>query len=201
MAVVGVAVLCVGAAGIAWASYTARPATPLGKSPVLPAPSGPWAAVPPAWARQVARPTGLEIPAIGVRTGLIGLGLTASGALQVPADTQVAGWYTSSPRPGAVGAAVIVGHIDSRVGPGVFFRLGQLRPGDLIYIQRRHASLAVFRVTEVRAYPKTRFPTSDVYGPVPNAQLRLITCGGAFDPATRHYLSNVIVFAVLQPRR
>lgn len=144
------------------------------------------------------RPTALEIPAIGVRTGLIRLGVTAAGTLQVPTSTAVAGWYTGSPRPGAIGSAVIVGHIDSMSGPGVFYRLRELRPGDLVYVQRGRARMAVFKVTSVLTFLKSKFPTAAVYGPVPNAQLRLITCGGTFDPATGHYLSNVVVFAVLQ---
>ncbi len=143
------------------------------------------------------RPTALDIPAIGVKTRLIRLGLTAARTLQVPSSTAVAGWYTGSPRPGETGAAVIAGHIDSRAGPGVFYRLKDLKPGNLVYIRRRHGPLTVFKVTAVRMVPKSRFPTAAVYGPVPDAQLRLITCGGTFDPTTGHYLSNVIVFAVL----
>jgi sortase (surface protein transpeptidase) len=136
------------------------------------------------------------IPAIGVKTRLVPLGVTATGVPQVPASIAVAGWYTFSPRPGATGSAVIAGHIDSVSGPGVFFRLRKLRPGELVYVQRRHARMAVFKVTAVQTFLKSRFPTAAVYDPVPNAQLRLVTCGGTFDPATHHYLSNVIVFAV-----
>jgi Sortase domain len=197
-AVLGIVVICLGAAGFVWASHTGRSATPVGRGPITPIPAGHWAAVPPAKAEVVPRPTGLVIPAIGVRTKLIRLGLTASGALQVPASISVAGWYTGSPRPGGTGSAVIAGHIDSVSGPGVFFRLRELRPGDLVYVQRGHAKMAVFKVTGVRRFLKTKFPTAAVYGPVPSAQLRLITCGGTFDPATGHYLSNVVVFAVLQ---
>jgi hypothetical protein len=201
----GVAALCIGVAGLAWAGHTGKPATPAtaatpaGRTALVAVPRGHWAAVPePAAARPVARPTSLQIPAIGVRTALVRLGLTAAGALQVPPTAEVAGWYTGSPRPGAIGAAVIAGHIDSASGPGVFFRLQLLRPGDLIYVRRADGSLAVFQVTAVRSYLKTRFPTRAVYGAVPDAQLRLITCGGTFDPATGHYLSNVIVFATLR---
>jgi Sortase domain len=198
----GVLALCIGLAGLAWASHTGKPATPTSHSPLVPVPRGHWAAAPqPAAAPPVARPTSLDIPAIGVRTALIRLGLTASGTLQVPPTTAVAGWYTGSPPPGAIGAAVIAGHIDSVSGPGVFFRLRLLRPGDLVYVRRADRSLAVFRVTAVHSYLKARFPTSAVYGAVPDAQLRLITCGGTFDVATGHYLSNIIVFATLQPRR
>jgi LPXTG-site transpeptidase (sortase) family protein len=143
----------------------------------------------------VARPVQLTIPSIGVRTGLVHLGLTTSGTLQVPKTTSVAGWYTGSARPGAIGSAVIVGHIDSTTGPGVFYHLDQLHRGSKVYVKRADGTLAVFQVTAVRSYPKERFPTDAVYGPEPDAELRLITCGGAFDFATGHYLSNTIVYA------
>ena len=111
----------------------------------------------------------------------------------------MAGWYTGSPRPGAIGSSVIVGHVDSRLGPGVFFRLGLLRPAERIYVRRGDGSLAVFRVTSVHTYLKSRFPTAAVYGPEPGPQLRLITCGGTFDSTTGHYLSNIIAYATLVP--
>jgi sortase (surface protein transpeptidase) len=145
---------------------------------------------------KVALPVALTIPAIGVRTTLIHLGLTAAGALQVPQSTAVAGWYTGSPPPGAIGSAVIAGHIDSYAGPGIFFRLSQLHPGDRVYVRRADGTLAVFRVTVVRSYAKNQFPTQAVYGPTPDAELRLITCGGTFDSQTRSYLSNTVVYAV-----
>lgn len=194
---IGVVVIGLGVAGLVWAGHTGRPAAPVGHPPIVPIPAGHYAAAPQAKAQFVPRPTGLVIPAIGVRTTLVRLGLTAKGALQVPSSIGVAGWYTGSPRPGAIGSAVIAGHIDSVSGPGVFFRLREMRPGELIYVQRGHGPMAVFKVTFVRRFLKAKFPTAAVYGPVPNAQLRLITCGGTFDPATGHYLSNVIVFAVL----
>jgi sortase (surface protein transpeptidase) len=190
-------IVCGAVTGLAWAGHTGRPATPLGKPPLVPVPRGTWAAAAQSPSVTVARPAALDIPAIGIKTSLVRLGLTRAGTLQVPSSTAVAGWYTGSPRPGAIGAAVIAGHIDSYLGPGVFFRLRDLKPGNLIYIRRRHGSLAVFMVTAVRTFLKEKFPTADVYGPVPDAQLRLITCGGTFDPSTGHYLSNVIVFAVL----
>ena len=164
-------------------------------APTLPAPTGPVAAVPKQRSARVSLPVTLTIPSIGVQTSLIRLGLTASGALQVPQSTAVAGWYTGSPRPGAVGSAVIAGHIDSRTGPGFFFRLSSLRPGDRVYVRRADGTLAVFRVTAVREFPKDSFPTSAVYGPAPDPEVRLITCGGTFDPQTGSYLSNTIVYA------
>jgi LPXTG-site transpeptidase (sortase) family protein len=196
-ALLGVLAVSAAAGGLAWASHTGRPATPLGKPPLVAVPRGKWAAAAQEQAIRVPAPIALAIPAIGVKTPLIRLALTRAGTLQVPSSTAVAGWFTGSPRPGATGAAVIAGHIDSYLGPGVFFRLRELKRGNLIYIRRRHGSLAVFRVTAVRTILKTKFPTEAVYGPVPTAQLRLITCGGTFDPDTGHYLSNVIVFAVL----
>jgi hypothetical protein len=162
-----------------------------------PPPGGAVAAPPrPIGAARVARPVSLSIPVIGVHTRLIRLGLTAQGTLQVPASTSVAGWYTGGPRPGQVGSAVIAGHIDSYLGPGVFFRLRLLRPGDRVYVRQAGGRLAVFRVYAEHSYPKDHFPTQRVYGPAPDPELRLITCGGTFNPATGSYLNNVVVYAV-----
>ena len=162
----------------------------------LPAPTGPIVAppqsAPPA---PVASPVSLTIPLIGVKTNLITLGLAQGGAMQVPSSTTVAGWYTGSPRPGSIGSAIIVGHIDSKTGPGVFYRLSELRSGDDIFVKRADRTTAEFRVTSIQTYLKDQFPTDKVYGPTPDAELRLITCGGAFDAATRHYLSNIVVYA------
>jgi hypothetical protein len=196
-ALIGLTVAGVGIGGLAVASQTGRPAAPTGHSSFRPLPSGKWAAAPPAKVKTVARPVGLIIPAIGVHTRLIRLGLTSSGTLQVPSTTSVAGWYTGSPRPGEPGSAVIAGHIDSYLGPGVFYQLRLLHRGERVFVRRANGTLAAFRVTLVRSYLKTKFPTQAVYGAVPNAQLRLITCGGTFDYETGHYLSNTIVFASL----
>ena len=181
---------------------------PIGVATV-PAPTGPIVGQPavlPGHARlttagpvPVARPVSLIIPEIGVKTQLIELGLTADGALQVPSSTTVAGWYTGSPRPGAIGPAVIEGHVDSLTGPGVFYRLSELQPGDRIYVRRADGTTVEFRVTAAQTYLKAYFPTAAVYGPTPDPELRLITCGGTFDYATGHYLSNTIIYATESP--
>lgn len=146
---------------------------------------------------RVTEPEWLAIPAIGVFTNLVRLGLSAQGTLQVPPTAAVAGWYTGSPRPGQVGSSIIAGHVDSRLGPGVFYRLSQMRRGEYVYVIRANHTVAVFEVTSLRAYAKSSFPTKAIYGPVPDAELRLITCGGTFDFATGSYLSNVVVYATL----
>jgi sortase (surface protein transpeptidase) len=162
----------------------------------LPAPTGSIVAPPQSAApAAVASPVSLTIPLIGVKTNLIRLGLQSDGALQVPSTTAVAGWYTGSPRPGGIGSAVIVGHVDSLSGPGVFYRLPKLSPGDKIYVRRADGTMVLFRVTKVQTYQKDHFPTQSVYGPTPDAELRLITCGGTFDSTTGHYLSNIVVYA------
>ncbi len=189
--------LVVAGAGAAGLMLTRHPVAPqYGATPTLPAPTGPIVAAAQPSADAVGKPVALTIPAIGVQTSLVNLGLTAAGTLQVPASTAVAGWYTGSPRPGAVGSAVIAGHIDSRSGPGVFFRLSSLRPGDRVYVRRADGTLAAFRVTVVSQYPKDSFPAAAVYGATPDSELRLITCGGTFDYATGSYLSNTVVYAV-----
>ena len=88
-----------------------------------------------------------------------------------------------------------MGHIDSVSGPGIFFRLSKLHKGDQVYVRRADGTTVKFRVTAVQQYLKDQFPTQAVYGPTPDAELRLITCGGAFDWATHHYLSNIVVYA------
>jgi len=196
-AVCGLLVAAAGVTGLALASQTGRPAAPVSKPTFVPVPPGRQEPAPPPHIKPVAEPASVSIPSIGVRSGLVRLGLTASGALQVPSTVTVAGWYTGSARPGAIGAAVIVGHIDSTTGPGIFYRLHTLHRGTKVYIRRADGTVAVFEVTSVRSYLKAQFPTLAVYGPVPYAELRLITCGGSFDFATGHYLSNTIVYASL----
>jgi sortase (surface protein transpeptidase) len=187
--------------GLVLASQAGHGLVPVSRTPIVGVPRGRAAAPLAATAaNRAARPVELIIPAIGVRTALIRLGITAAGALQVPSATAVAGWYADSPRPGEIGPSVIAGHIDSYLGPGVFFRLALLRRPERIYVRRADGTLAVFRVTAVHMYLKDRFPTAAVYGPVPDAQLRLITCGGTFDPAMGAYLSNVVVYAVAVSR-
>jgi hypothetical protein len=194
----GLLVSAVGACGLAIASRTGHPGLAVGRPTFVPVPLGRRAPVPVASAgHQAPVPTNLIIPSIGVRTTLIRLGLTHSGAMQVPSSSSVAGWFSGSPRPGGTGSSVIVGHIDSIQGPGIFFRLRLMHQGDLVYVRQATGRLAVFRVTSTHMYLKSRFPTGVVFGPTPDAELRLITCGGTFDPASGHYLSNVVVFATL----
>jgi len=189
----GLAAAGAGAVGLVLTRHPDAPQAALLQA--LPVPTGPIEAAPPSGAAQVAEPASLVIPSIGVSTSLVHLGLTSGGALQVPPTTAVAGWYAGSPRPGAIGSAVIAGHIDSVSGPGVFFRLSQLQHGDRVYVRRADGTLAVFAVTHVQSYAKDAFPTTAVYGAVPDPELRLITCGGTFDYATRSYLSNTVVYA------
>jgi hypothetical protein len=145
-------------------------------------------------------PVSVAIPAIGVRSRLLRLGLNRDGTIQVPSlvtSADEAAWYKYSATPGQPGTAVIEGHVDSYHGPAVFFRLGALRPGNRIDVTLADGVTAVFRVTGVREYAKDEFPAKIVYGPADYPALRLITCGGDFDPATGHYLSSVVVFASL----
>jgi sortase (surface protein transpeptidase) len=145
-------------------------------------------------------PVSVSIPQIGVRSKLLRLGLNPDGSIAVPSlatSADEAAWYKYSVTPGQPGTAVIEGHVDSYRGPAVFFRLGALRPGNDIDVTLADGITAVFRVTGVREYAKDKFPSETVYGPANYAALRLITCGGAFDYGTGHYLNSVVVFASL----
>jgi hypothetical protein len=143
-------------------------------------------------------PASLYVPRIQVRAKIISLGLTPRGAAAVPplASPFLTSWYDGGPTPGQPGTAVIFGHVDSaRVGPAVFYNLGNLRPGDLVYVTLEDRQTAVFRVYSAALYPKASFPARTVYGYTSWPTLRLITCGGEFDKATGHYLGNTVVFA------
>jgi sortase (surface protein transpeptidase) len=178
----------------------AAAAVPIAPSTVS-TPSAPASVAPPPAAPAVAGPPiSLDIPAIKVRSSLIRLGRNANGTVQVPplSDVAQAGWYRYSPIPGTTGPAIILGHIDSaQAGKGVFFNLGLLRQGDIVTVLRADHMLATFSVTRVVETAKTAFSASAVYGNTVDPELRLITCGGTFDPAARSYEDNIIVFASL----
>src|SRR5712671_3001373 len=144
----GLVVIVAGSAGLLLTHHSTPALRPVAAGvAALPAPTGPIVAPPQsAEPRPVARPVSVIIPLIGVNSQLVTLGLAADRALQVPSSTSVAGWYTGSPRPGAIGSAIIVGHIDSVSGPGVFYRLSELRPGDQVYVRRSDGTIVKFRV-------------------------------------------------------
>jgi hypothetical protein len=144
-------------------------------------------------------PVSVEIPAIGVHSVLLRLGVKPDGTMQVPPlqRPRAAAWYRYSVTPGQIGTSVIEGHIDNDQGPAVFYRLGALRPGDLVNVRLADGVTAVFRVTGVRQYLKSAFPAKTVYHTARFAALRLITCSGAFDYATGQYLSSTVVYAFL----
>ena len=141
-------------------------------------------------------PVALTIPALEIDTRLSGLRKDLDGSLQVPADPLRAGWYSQGPAPGDDGPAVIVGHVDSRRGPGIFAQLDTLTVGDQLAVRRADGSVVTFVVQTVETFAKRDFPTEQVYVGDGTTSLRLITCGGEFDAKARSYLSNVIVFAV-----
>lgn len=140
------------------------------------------------------RPVRLQIPAIGVDSTLMDLGLKADRTLEVPPQGFPAGWYTGAPTPGELGPAIIAGHVDW-TGPGVFYNLRNLKPGDKVSVTREDSSIAAFRVTGVKQFPKDAFPTDLVYGNIDVAGLRLITCGGSWNAQTHHYEDNIVAFA------
>jgi Sortase domain len=143
-------------------------------------------------------PTRVSIPALKVAVPVIGLGQQADGSMAVPGDAKTVGWYTKAPTPGALGPAVLAGHVDFKKRPGTFARLSTLKSGDTVTVEREDGSMAMFAVTKVERYPKDRFPSDAVYGAINFAGLRLITCGGDFDSTAGHYEDNIVVYAALR---
>jgi sortase (surface protein transpeptidase) len=140
-------------------------------------------------------PVSVRIPAIGVNAPVIRLGLNLDRSLEVPEDWGETGRWSGGAKPGKNGPAVIVGHVDSKSGPAVFFRLRELRRGDEISLSGRSGKRVVFEVLRLERHPKNDFPTDEVYGSSRLPTLRLITCDGDFDESTGRYVDNLIVFA------
>jgi hypothetical protein len=174
-----------------WGTAAAAPVPP-SADPAAAGLPNPFGTPPPAPAGV---PTRLKLKAIGVDTALETLQLNKNGALEPPKDFAKAGWYAAGTAPGDLGPAVIAGHVDNRQGPAVFYRLRELEAGDKIEVVRGGKTVR-FTVTSTAWYPKKAFPTADVYGPTPDSQLRLITCGGVFDHRLRSYKDNLVVYAV-----
>ena len=138
-------------------------------------------------------PVFLVVPAIGLSTKLSRLGLNADGTVEVPTDPNEPGWFHLGPTPGQLGSSVLLGHVDSRTGPAVFFHLRQLSPGDEVIVVLADHLRERFTVRSVSTYDKARFPARRVYGATSHRSLNLVTCGGAFDSATGSYVANVVV--------
>jgi hypothetical protein len=143
------------------------------------------------------RPVHLTIPALGLSVPLSSLGLNANGTVSVPTNGAVPGWYRLGATPGQLGTAVILGHVDSYLGPAVFFELRALVLGDRVNVRLADGVTAHFRVIGTTTYLKAAFPARLVYGARSYGALQLVTCGGVFDQGTGHYLSNVVVYTAL----
>jgi hypothetical protein len=145
-------------------------------------------------------PVHIDLSDADIHADLMKVGMAADGSIGVPPlnQAQKAAWYDGGPSPGQAGPAVIDAHVDSRETRGfrgAFYNLGDVRPGQEIRVTRADHAVAVFTVDSVQQAKKSDFPTSRVYGSVPYAALRLITCGGDFDYATSSYEDNTIVYA------
>jgi hypothetical protein len=184
LAVVALSVVALVAGTVALVGGQARPRIDSVVLPEVPAGS-------------VVAPVRLTVPSVGVDTGLTRLGADAAGRLVLPDDFAVAGWFAAGPAPGTIGPAVLAGHVDSVHGPAVFHRLGEVPVESEVLVGREDGTTARFTVTQVQQYPKDAFSTAEVYGPTAGAELRLITCGGAFDRTQRSYVDKVVVYAHL----
>jgi len=140
------------------------------------------------------QPVSIAVPAVGIDARVVPVGLRADRTMEVP-EVDLAGWYEPGPRPGEAGPAVIVGHVDSRHGPAVFFRLGELRPGNRITVGQQGGAAYSFLVERVERSPKEALPVGRIWDRTRRPVLRLITCGGSFDRSTGHYRDNVVVYA------
>lgn len=147
--------------------------------------------------QQIADPVKVKIPAIGVDALVVHLGLNNDGTLEVPKQDDEVGWYVGSPKPGVVGPAIMVGHLDSARGPAVFENLIKLESNDTIEINRADGSIVIFQVTDKQIFSQDDFPSEKVYGNLEYSGLRLITCTGTYSRLKGHYSDNLVVYAKL----
>lgn len=179
--------LAAGAVAGPWAVTSSAAATPVPAAVQVPTA---------ATSERVVRPVSLSAPGLWEGAApLSPLGVSGDGRLDVPPTALDLGWWADGPAPGAAGAAVVVGHVDLDGRPGRFARLASAGPGTVVTVRTSEA-VVQYRVVSVEQHAKERFPTDRVYRPVDGPELRLITCGGRFDPRTGHYEDNVVVRAV-----
>ncbi|WP_230420773.1 sortase domain-containing protein [Actinomadura soli] len=123
---------------------------------------------------------------------------TAGTAPPAPSQPWLTSWYNGGAAPGERGPAAFYGHVDTRAsGPAVFYDLGRLKPGAQVRVLRQDGRTAIFQITSIEQVPKSRFPTERVYGRTNAPTIRVMTCGGEFDPVKRSYKDNVIAYGVL----
>lgn len=143
-------------------------------------------------------PKHLSIKSLGLEVPVEKVGIKSDKTMEVPPLFEhVTGWYKLGPSPGEIGPAVIVGHVDTYKGPSVFYRLKELKAGDVITVKRADNRTVKFKVVGLKQFSQDKFPTKEVYGNIDYAGLRLITCGGTFNEQTQRYTANTVVFARL----
>jgi hypothetical protein len=140
-------------------------------------------------------PLSISIPAIGVKAKIVTLGFDSEGGMEVPTTGAVTGWFNGAPTPGELGPAIIVGHVDWNGKIAVFYKIKNLKKGNLIKVLRSDGKQITYSVTRVLTVDKLKFPTELVYGDIDHVGLRLITCGGRFDSKLKRHINNIIVFA------
>jgi len=194
--VVAGVLLLVAAASIGWgaADHSHPLAGPVQAATPTTAPRAPTPTAPAVPVVAHSTPVSLRVPAIALSVSLSTLGLNPDGSVEVPDNDTEPGWFRLGPSPGQIGSAVILGHVDTYQGPGIFFQLRTLLDGDQVQVTLADGAVTTFAVTNVVQYTKTAFPADLVYQSQGRSELQLVTCGGAFDEATGHYLSNIVVY-------
>lgn len=143
-------------------------------------------------------PTHISVPSVGIDAPVRSVGRDSSGGIEMPPVLDwTTGWYKYSPTPGQIGPAIIVGHVDTYKGISVFWRLRDVKQGDIINVTRADGKTAKFRVMALKQFNQSNFPTDEVYGNIKYPGLRLITCGGAFNKQTASYTQNTVVYAFM----
>ncbi len=142
-------------------------------------------------------PVAVALPDRHISAPVVPTETAPDGALVVPDPPTIVGWWAPGALAGAPsGTTVLVGHIDSAAaGPGTFAVLRQVGVGERVELRGADGRTLAYRVVARRQLGKADLP-ADLFAHGGPPRLALVTCGGRFDRATRHYTDNVIVYAV-----
>ena len=167
------------------------------KPPAAPAPpvtSGP----PP---RNVGVPVRVLVPSLGVDASVEHVGVDPDGNMATPDDPWNTGWYAPGSRPGQTGNSAIAGHVDYHgIGPVVFWDLNKIAVGAEVLVVTDSGQTLRFTVRGSEYYVPENAPLQEIFGQTNSVNLNLITCGGTFNPATRHYDQRLVIFTTYAGR-
>jgi LPXTG-site transpeptidase (sortase) family protein len=129
-------------------------------------------------------PARLLIARLGVQAPVESKGIDSHNTMEAPDRPTDVAWYPFTAKPGSGGNAVFAGHRDfAGVGPAIFWKLGELAPGDEVVVVGANDRSLRYRVTQTWNYNLATIPMASVLAQGNGDQVTLITCSGSYSQA------------------